>query len=542
MRAKARGALEQAFAALEAEFAAAPDAKAREKVATRIGILVRDGHDAAGMSEPEAGEWALRKLIPHFKKHPGEIWACVMEIPDSFVPNGLLERVLPSDLMEAARAQAKRVTDLHAENGRKWSVIRRFHPAAEKGDAAAQLALGQAYQQGPGGEPSLWPQALYWMSLAKKNGAPGAAAALAALEKSVQQRYQTAAKNPAALLALHRQKANSKLEDAHVGAYLAAKLLMENPGAVEKDHVEAKSLLEAAAKKNYANAMFELAQLELMPRQGEPNEPAALKWLRADVQAGHTTAGAWIELLAAPPAERGQQAFEAGQKAIVVKTVGNSTSVTMSPAVPWFRYSAHLGNPRGLEFQAGQELTAAKPDLKKAFALYLRAAEGGSPTAMSQLAEAYQRGRGTTMDLAAARVWRVKAAGGGGKAEQNRAGEILLSGEGGSVDFAGARSWFMKAAEQGQLAAMHHLGEMAFAAQGMAKSDTEAIAWWQRAADQNYADAQVRLALMYRDGRGVAANLETARTLLTAAVATGNKQEAELLQSMGDGAIESKTP
>lgn len=84
----------------------------------------------------------------------------------------------------------------------------------------------------------------------------------------------------------------------------------------------------------------------------------------------------------------------------------------------------------------------------------------GEAAAQYQVASSYLWGRGTVVDLAAARRWFEQSAAQGYHKAQYRLGYMHLNGLGGPVNGELARLWLQRAADQGYAPAQFYLGEM----------------------------------------------------------------------------------
>jgi len=119
----------------------------------------------------------------------------------------------------------------------------------------------------------------------------------------------------------------------------------------------------------------------------------------------------------------------------------------------------------------------------------LSAAEEGDAKAQYQLGVAYQRGEGTTSDLAL------------------------------------AYKWIEKSALQGYAEAQFALGHMHQGGRGALQSFPLAFKWYEQAAQQDHAEAQYRIGLMYRIGQqGVPMDKSKAYVWFAIAAAQGHER------------------
>ena len=95
-----------------------------------------------------------------------------------------------------------------------------------------------------------------------------------------------------------------------------------------------------------------------------------------------------------------------------------------------------------------------------------------------------------------------------------------------------AVKWFRKAADQELVQAQVNLALCYRDGQGVEQSYTEAAKWYRKAAEQGDADAQYRLGLCYVLGKGVEQSDAMARFWLRQAAKKGYVKAAELLESL----------
>lgn len=107
-------------------------------------------------------------------------------------------------------------------------------------------------------------------------------------------------------------------------------------------------------------------------------------------------------------------------------------------------------------------------------------------------------------DRARLMAWR-KLAVRGDEDAQYCLGMAYMKGKGTPVDYKLAAKWLEKAAENDMAQAQVKLGNISSlcGVENAPCSEAQAVYWWQLAADQGNAEAQYRLAMAYRDSRGV---------------------------------------
>lgn len=235
---------------------------------------------------------------------------------------------------------------------------------------------------------------------------------------------------------------------------------------------------------------------------------------------------------------------------------------------------AEKGNPEaqyhlGIRYETGQEVLQ---NYAEALRWLRKAAEQGYGPAQFRLWQAYTEGKLVPRDSAEAVRWLRKAAEHGHGPAQLVLGQLYAEGKLVPKDHAEAVQWLRKAAEQGQplwriylavmslngkaspkeLESVHELlfedghnvspAEMAAVARIIAESfhygyDTapdlpQALNWYRKAAEQGDATTQVRLGLMYAEGRGVTRDEQEAVRWFRRAAEQGDASAQSLLSFM----------
>ena len=145
--------------------------------------------------------------------------------------------------------------------------------------------------------------------------------------------------------------------------------------------------------------------------------------------------------------------------------------------------AAGTGDAKALFEVAGR---VGPNDADRAFALYKAAAERGLAPAQYRLGQAYEKGRGTTLDYDQARRWyEIAADAGNTSAMHNLA--VLHAMNGGNPEEAGR--WFTEAASYGVKDSQYNLGILHAQGSGVAEDLTESYKWFDAAAKAGDADA-----------------------------------------------------
>ncbi len=141
-------------------------------------------------------------------------------------------------------------------------------------------------------------------------------------------------------------------------------------------------------------------------------------------------------------------------------------------------------------------------------------AKAGDEEASMAVAEAYEFGRDTKLDLATAARWYRDLALKGNLEAQYRLAKIVRSGSQGlRKDMGSAITLLTDAATKKHAASQFEMGVMYEAGLGVEKNDAKAVEWYGKAAEQNHAAAQRNLGLMILYGRGTKTDAKRAADL-----------------------------
>jgi localization factor PodJL len=159
--------------------------------------------------------------------------------------------------------------------------------------------------------------------------------------------------------------------------------------------------------------------------------------------------------------------------------------------------------------------SAAVKDLK-------RAANLGFAPAQFYLGRLYEAGAaGLSKDMGEARRWTQRAAQGGDPAAMYNLASYLYAGDGGPKDQTGAVEWFRKAAERGVVNGQFNLAQLYETGHGVKQNLAEAYKWYLVAAAANDPEAK--------------ANVETLKTKLPADARAAAERSAATLHSQLEG-------
>ncbi len=136
----------------------------------------------------------------------------------------------------------------------------------------------------------------------------------------------------------------------------------------------------------------------------------------------------------------------------------------------------------------------------------LAQAEASDAQAMFDVAQAYRKGDGVTLNLEKAFEWYQKAANLGHAQAMSNLGVCYGFGKGVAQNDARAVQWYKKAAKSGRAQAMYNLGFRYGSGKGVAQNDARAVKWYKKAAKLGHAKAMNNLGVRYGSGKGVAQN------------------------------------
>lgn len=158
-------------------------------------------------------------------------------------------------------------------------------------------------------------------------------------------------------------------------------------------------------------------------------------------------------------------------------------------------------------------------NLARSIQFYRQSVELGNPKAMRNLALLYEQGEGVEKDAARAFSLYQRSAKAGLADSQLKVGLMLLQGKGVVKDLTAARDWIEQSAEAGNDKAQLALASM------LTQVDVEsAVTWYERAIAANNPYAAHNLALIYFDGRAVPQDLLQALHYAAIGIKLGSQQ------------------
>lgn len=336
-------------------------------------------------------------------------------------------------------------------------------------------------------------------------------------------------------------------EQGYAGAQYNLGIMYAKGEGVSQSEAEAVKWFERAAEQGVAEAQCCLGYAYANGEGVVRNKSEAIKWYRKAAEQGNAKAQHWLG---------------------VTYKYGLGVSKSDTEAVKWYLKAAKQGYAAaqyclGCMYSNGQGISKNNAEAIK---WYGKAAEQGNTNALERLqalqSQAKQTNNSISMsakeinnrgidyynakDYENALIWFKKAAEQGYVAAQYNLGIMYRNGKGLLIeDYANAIKWFEKAAKQGYSGAQYQLGYIyefgrekhqdlvGAMLSGILGGNSElinydeAIKWYLKAAEQGNAQAQSRLGIIYKEGKGVTKNLSTAKYWLQKA-AENNNEEATI--------------
>lgn len=207
-----------------------------------------------------------------------------------------------------------------------------------------------------------------------------------------------------------------------------------------------------------------------------------------------------------------------------VRGVPDIAASDIATAIKYCRTAAN-GSRRAM-YQLGRAY-AANRQTPEAIAAWRKASDKGSTSAMVELGVVYGTGAGVAQDEAQARKLFERAAEGGNpRGVSNLA---ALGGGGAAASPARARELLSKAAET-NAEAQYQLGMMLAEGDGGAKDDVAARALFEKAAAQNHPGALERMGAFAQEGRGGPKDSDAAKAYYQRAAALGDEDAKKALE------------
>jgi TPR repeat protein len=366
----------------------------------------------------------------------------------------------------------------------RWNAVstNEIVSAATKGDVEAECYLGMAYFHGLRGFATNLPAARQWML---KSAGHHSAQAQNTLGWQAANGIGMATNHDEAI-GWYRKSADQGFSRAEMN--LAR--IYRNGAGVAQDMPQALEWYRKAAGHGFRFAKSELGfVLSDEPNLGPGERREGRKWLREAAEEGDANAQNRL----------GWNYWK-----------GLGLPQSDNEAQYWFTQSAEQGST--LAMWNLYLLAGKAQDLKtltNLFGLVMGNAEHGYASAQTLVARMYAGGVGVSQDRSKEIIWYEKAAAQDYGPALEAAGDWYHN-SGPTQDRKKAFSFYQRAAAQGLLNAQARVAELMLNGEGGLLNEKEGLAMLQTVADAGDVSAQYDLATRYREGRGLAKNLDSA--------------------------------
>lgn len=342
-----------------------------------------------------------------------------------------------------------------AQSGDHKKAIALWKPLAEKGEPAAQYALGWLYESGQGASQS-YSQAIHWYSKAAEQGDLAAQYVLATMyEKGTGVQIDISK-------AIHWYLKAANQGDAIAQFKLGG--FFQNGSGVQQDDNESFFWFEKAAKQGHISAQISLGKIYQSGRGVKQDYKLAIKWYKQAAAQGNALAQYQLANM-----------YEYGR--------GVEQSYKEAKAL-YFKSATHYA-PSAYKIAEFFELgKTGEVDFRKAREWYINASTKGNSAAQFKLGFIYENGIGVKQNIHTAIGWYINAA------DQDNMQAIYQLGtiyEDGITD-----------SSNNQIIAVDKY---------------KAAQYYQKACDNDYNLAYERLAYLYENGFGVPINSKYALSL-----------------------------
>jgi TPR repeat protein len=194
------------------------------------------------------------------------------------------------------------------------------------------------------------------------------------------------------------------------------------------------------------------------------------------------------------------------------------------------------------DVEQAQKLLAAG-NYNQAFDEYQRVAkQKDNPLAKHALAMFYDFGWGRPVDRVKACQWYEQAAKGSIPVAADALGRCLTEGRHRDTDYAEAAMWFQKAADLGHHYSLCHLGALYISGQGVARDPAKGLDLCRQSAEQGSVPSMLRLVDFYQDEEGIRDDAQALRWLSLAASYQSVEAQYRLGVMLRDGRGINKDP
>lgn len=258
-------------------------------------------------------------------------------------------------------------------------------------------------------------------------------------------------------------------------------------------------LLRLASAQGFAKAQQHLGEYLFYEYLPGRDLTEAQYWLTKATQQGMADRGGLLERIANLNANKSlaEQGNADAQYALGV-TYGKDANM-LADAFKWFQRAGAQGHAAALLRlgQMAENGEATKQDFTVALRMYRKAADAGNAEATRKVADMYANGRAVDQDDALAAKWYAAAADLGDAQSKVTLGRMLEDGQGVVQDYRAAGKLYLSVAT-GQKnyyreVAQYRFGNLLYEGHGFQKDDLKAYVWFDLASDSVNNDARLQL-------------------------------------------------
>lgn len=291
---------------------------------------------------------------------------------------------------------------------------------------------------------------------------------------------------------------------------------------VAKDPAKGVEFLRAAAEKGYARAQHSLGLAYSHGRGVAKNYGEAVEWFRKGAQQGYTLSqhtlgefyalGRGVKRDYAAAAEWYTKAAETGYPKSIfylgtMTEKGRLGSADPAAATEYYKRAGRLGHEAAfarLAWLVKEGYTDADgtevQDPKEALRISAIAAAMGSPHALNSLGVSYEKGESIRRNRKRAFELYVQAAELDPSVAAFNVGHCYHKGVGVEIDFSKALEWYIKAAESGHMSGMKNAFWFYMEGKGTPQNYREAVKWARKLSERGHPDACQYIGWMHEYG------------------------------------------
>ena len=363
-----------------------------------------------------------------------------------------------------------------------YKAVSWYRKAAVQGNAEAQYVMGISFRYAIGNEEN-FSEAAEWFRHAAKQGHSFAQVELGLcyeFGEGVDQDY---------VQAVRWYKESADQGNSFGQAYLGD--LYEHGNGVEQSYTRAVELYQKSAEQENSLGQYCLANCYFAGNGVTQDYSEAAKWFRKSADQGNPDAQYMLALM---------------------YLNGDGVKQSNKDSAKWMKKSAEQGHPDA-QFYCGDFYyygNGVNQNYTEAFNWYSQSAKGGSIDALYGLAQCYEQGNGVEQNHKKAIDLFRQAAEAGHAPSQYCLSMHYYTGEFIGKDINECLKWAYASAKQEYVEAQYLLGVLLHDGEEVEKKLEEAFSWMKAAAEQGYDEAQVKLGYMYANGEGTEQNYNAA--------------------------------